>query len=174
MLHYCLNNGISFEFPREVLVQEDAERLHKLRRSLGHADEYPFLDGKVKIEVRPQFDADLTVNFLGYVKDKWFPIRTQVVAATEEFADISWGFVESVYKGIGDLPGFRSLDLPAPQRPANAPWSATIRYFQLFDDSEHERLSGDLDVLQCYIAQAWYERVVFGPPENVGPTNRCY
>ena len=172
MLHYCLNTDVSFKCPREVL--EDTERLFNLRRTLGKKGEYLGFDGKVKFKVKPLYDRLLMVDLFGWRKDRWLPLRTQTVAVTEEVADIAWETMEEFFKNVSDLPLFRSLDLPAPHQPEKTPWSASILLFKILDDAEHKQLSEHLDTLQCYIAQAWYERVVFGPPESVDLANRCY
>ena len=172
MLHYFLNRDISFECPPEIL--DDAKRLESMRQILGNHSIHLGLDGKVKIEVRPFPDGFLAVNFFGLRRGSWLPLRRQTIAVSEESASSGWRMTEENYKFVGDLPGFRSLDLPAPQQPENVPWSAIIQFFTWPGDEEFEQFTEGLDTTHCYIAQAWYERFIFGPPEDASPVNRCY
>lgn len=170
MLHYYVSTESSYDWCRENF--EDLERLESLKRSLGKPAEYLAVDGKVKIEVKPTLDAILIVNFYGLGSEgRWFIWRSLTVAATEMVADLCWKRVEETYMMISDQPLYRSMDLPLPKQPKSLPWATTISLLNLFNEDEKDEMENYATLMTHYIAQAWYERVVFGPPESVDPAN---
>ena len=142
MIHYTLNTGHSRNSPRSEVADEVILALAPLLRSGEH--DLP-IEG---------YRAIITIDgggLLASVFNGPRPCITMAVAPDDAAADAVWGTIEKLYLQIGDMPGFRTADFAAPQRPATTPWCAA---FTAVPTAEEAYWIADFE--RC-LAWAWIE-----------------
>lgn len=144
MLHYVLHIARS----RRSLIDELSDEAIQAVSNL-------LAPGKHQIPGRSGYECRIAINgqrMVATVRNRERPSVTFGVAPNDEVAADLWPNLESLYLRIGDLPGIRSADLPAPRRPTSTPWCASIKMEMVPDEEEW------LDYFERCFAWAWIER----------------